>query len=254
MTTRTADPTARTGTWAWAERTGGRLSRAEQVRHAVAFARAVVRARLSRGRPAPASGTLTLAEAPPDSGLARAALAAAQAASSPALLGHCLRSWLYADALAQVDGIEHDRELLFTACVLHDIGLTPPHWGRRAECFGVEGATAAHDLARSHSYPRADDLAEAITLHLQVDVPLRAGAEAHLLHAGTTTDLLGVRARDLPRDIRHRIAGRHPRAGLASEMTGLVARQSRLRPRSRIAVLQRLGFSAAIRAGEHRRA
>jgi hypothetical protein len=229
------------------------LTRAEELRHAIAFARSVVRARLRRRRPPGPAGPVTVAEAPPDSDVAHAALAAAQAASSPALLGHCLRSWLYADALAQVDRIDHDRELLFTACVLHDIGLTPAHWGRRAACFGVEGAMAAHDLALAHGYPRAREVAEAITLHLQVDVRLRDGAEAHLLHIGTTTDLLGVRARDVPGDVRHEIARRHPRDGLASEMAGLVGRQARLRPRSRIAVLHRSGFSAAIRATGRRR-
>jgi hypothetical protein len=44
--------------------------------------------------------------------------------------------------------VAHDPELLYLACVLHDLGLTSAHDGHdaKAACFAVEGARAAHRL------------------------------------------------------------------------------------------------------------
>lgn len=171
------------------------MSRTEEFRYTLALARAAVTAR-RRHRPPSAPPDVVLAEAPPDPAFARAAYEEAAELSSPALLGHCLRAWLYADLLAQTRRLRHDPELLYAACVLHDLGLTDAHRMRRAECFAVEGA-----------------LADAVSLHLNVTVPVRRGPEAHLLHAGTTTDLLGSGLRELPRTARDDVLAHHPGTG-----------------------------------------
>jgi hypothetical protein len=236
------------GTWAWGRRTGGRLGRVEEFRYTLALARALV---VSRRRvPVPdGSRAVALADAPPDSAFARAAYDAARDLSSPALLAHCLRAWLYADLHAQLRGIRHDPELLYVACVLHDLGLTQAHRLQRAGCFAVEGAWAALDLAQTHGYARADDLADAVSLHLDVTVPVERGPEAHLLHAGTTTDLLGVGARALPPAARHAVVARHPGGCVVDELTAALREQAEARPRSRIAVLERrAGFTRRMRA------
>lgn len=217
---------AAVGTWAWSRASGGRLSRTEEFRYTMALARAVVTSRHRRA-PSPLTREVTLAGAPPDSAFARAAHAEAADLWSPALLGHCLRAWLYADLLAQARGLRHDPELLYAACVLHDLALTDAHRQRRTECFAVEGAPAAHDLATAHDYPRSADLAEAVSLHLNVTVPVQQGPEAHLLHAGTTTDLLGRGCRSC-----HGPHGR--RCSTATRATGSSTRcpsPSRSRPR-----------------------
>jgi hypothetical protein len=233
------------GDWSWGTRTGGRLSRAEELRCELGVARAAVGAAFTRrlrtraGHDQVPTRSLVLAETPPDSVFPRAALAAAQDVSSPGLLAHCIRAWLWADLLAQADDVPHDPELLYAACVLHDLGLTETYWCRRAECFAVEGAMAAHDLARENGYPAAESLAEAISLHLNVTVPLRHGAEAHLLHAGTTTDLLGLRLNRIPTPLQVQVLRRHPRESLDAGLLEPVRRQALARPRSRVAVLER---------------
>ncbi len=92
------------GTWAWAERSGGRLSRADRAE----LVRQGVLARLGRltarwERPLPA-------ELPqqPDSALARDADECVRELSSPALYGHCLRTWAFVALFAQRDRVAHD--------------------------------------------------------------------------------------------------------------------------------------------------
>ena len=275
------------GGWDWAARTGGRLRRRDELDQLLRVARPLVAARLRRavGRGAAGRGRAgggavewRVAQSPPDSAFARAASEAAREASSDILLGHCLRTWLWADLVAQADRVRHDPELLYAACVLHDLGLTPAHWGQRreacrsgdrpaldrreacrsgdrpavdrAECFGVEGGLAAYDLATAHGYPHARALGEAISLHLNVEVPLSLGAEAHLLQAGAAMDLFGRRARMLPAPVASQVLARHPRDGFAAEIERLGAAQAEARPRSRIALLRRLGLPDLARRAE----
>src|SRR5665213_171205 len=173
--------TSYVGTWQWAQETQGSLRRQDRMR----LLGQGIAARLARMPSQWRSGilgenaSLTL-PTPPDSALARAADERASELSSPALYGHCLRTWAFATLFAQRDRIEHDEELLYVACVLHDLGLTDKHWGSdpHAKCFAVEGARAAYALVHEHgaSDEQARKVAEAITLHLNVTVPARLGA------------------------------------------------------------------------------
>ena len=61
----------------------------------------------------------------PGSPVARAAYELAATCHTPALLHHVVRSWLWAEAFALVEGRpDADRELLYVAAVLHDLGST----------------------------------------------------------------------------------------------------------------------------------
>ena len=186
------------GTWAWAERTGGRLSRwdrAELVRQGVLARVSRLTARWERPLPAELPQ-------PPDSALAREADERVRELSSPALYGYCMRTWAFAALFAQRDRVAHDPELLYLACVLHDLGLTDAHdcLDPGSACFAVEGARAACDLLRAHGEKegRVRRVAEAISLHLNISVPDRLGAEASLLSKGVMLDVVGRRLRKLP--------------------------------------------------------
>lgn len=240
---------------AWARRTGGRLSRREELAYLLAAARVAV---LARRRPAGGARDgavrpdLDLAERPPDSAFARAAFEASRAADSSAggaVLAHCLRTWLWADVLGRANGLRPDPELLYAACLLHDLGLTPAHRGRRGGCFAVEGGLAALDLATAHGYPHAEALADAVVLHLEVTVPVARGVEAHLLNAGAAADLLRARTHEAGRGVRRAIEERYPADGLEAGVLGPLREQVALRPRSRIGVLERrLGFTRRVLA------
>jgi HD domain len=240
----------RVGTTEWAERTGGRLRRRDQLDQTWKAVRAQVRIRLGKGGGERVEAHVEVAESPPDSAFARAALECCRDLSSEALTAHCLRTWLLGDLIAQVEGLEHDPELFFAATALHDLGLTEAHWCAGSECFAVDGARAAAELADREGYPKAASLAEAISLHLNVEVPVEMGAEAHLLAAGAACDVVGARASELSASARAEVVRMHPRDGFAAELTETIERQATARPRSRIGLLWRLGFKGFIARGD----
>jgi hypothetical protein len=242
----------RTGTLAWARATGGALDRRarfEQLRHAVLARLAALGP--ERRRRAGLPDGIELPEREPDSSLCRDALDLCRETSSAALVGHCLRTWLFATLFAGRDDVAHDDEVLYIACLLHDLGLTPGHWQRdkRARCFAVEGAFAAERfcLERGEASGRAAQIAEAIVCHLNVRVPLECGPETRLLHAGVGLDAVGRRAGEFGSDSVDAVLARHPRVGLADELCELTARQAKVRPESRIGLLTRLGFRGLVR-------
>ena len=240
------------GTWAWAQKTNGTLRGRDRIR----LIGQGVTARLERlpsqlrSRILGESASLRL-PSPPDSQLAREAEERVRELSSPALYCHCLRTWAFATLFAQRDGVEHDEELLYLACLLHDLGLTEGHWGAEAQakCFAVEGARAAHGFLHDHgaSEEGARRVAEAISLHLNVTVPARLGAEAHLLSKGVSLDVVGRRLHQISAPTVGSIGEHWPRGGFAEELVGSTTRQAEMRPGSRSALLHGLGFVGLIR-------
>ena len=82
----------------------------------------------------------------PDTPLIQRALAFAEARSEAYLFNHAARSWLFAVRLGQLQGIDHDQEVVAIGTLLHDLGLTDSCVGTRR--FEVEGADAARTFAR----------------------------------------------------------------------------------------------------------
>ena len=242
-----------TGTLSWARRSGGRLSRRERV----AQVRAGVVAQLGllprpwRRRMAVDPSVALPADAP-GSEVARAAYDRAEQVSPSWLLGHSLRTWLYGELSARSRGVEHDDELFYVICVLHDLGLTDPHDGKNPglECFAVEGARVAGDFLSARGWPeeRAGATAEAICLHLNITVPReRHGPEAHLLNTGAGLDVVGRGLTDLPKERVAEIERRYPRSGFYDGFSGLMAKQAEDRPDSRAALMWKLGFKRYMR-------
>jgi HD domain len=241
------------GSWEWAQRTNGRLGRADQAE----LLRQGVLAQLSRlpaavrRRVIRDADPLTL-PSPPDTALAREAEDRVRELSKPPLYGHCLRTWAFAALFARRDRADHDEELLYLACVLHDLGLTEAHDGRdpSAACFAVEGARAAHTLLCDRQAPedRARTVAEAISLHLNISVPERYGPEAVLLSKGVMVDVVGRRVELLPSESVSDVVARWPREGSGDLLLADTARQAKIRPQSRAALLHRLGFTKLVSA------
>jgi hypothetical protein len=239
------------GTWSWAEQTHGRLRRRDRIE----LARQAVLAQLERipgpwrSRLLDGSRSPRLPD-PPDSHLARAADERVRELSHPGLYAHCIRSWLFASLFADRDRVEHDGELLYLACVLHDLGLTEAHDRRdpSAECFAVEGARAAQRVlcAQGESADRARVVGEAIMLHLNISVPARLGAEAHLLHKGVWLDVAGRSAHRLHPHVLREIVRRWPRDELAESLFAANAAQANARPGSRAAFIQALPGAARV--------
>ncbi len=119
------------GTWDWAEQTAGSLRRRDRLR----LIGQGVSARLAqlpspwRSRLLGEHAPLTLPK-PPDSPLARNADERVRELSSPALYGHCQRTWMFAELFAQRDHVQHDEELLsLTPSASPSRGRAPhTHW------------------------------------------------------------------------------------------------------------------------------
>ena len=77
----------------------------------------------------------------PDSPLITAVIEHAQRLSEPYLFNHAMRSWLFAEAIGGLKGIDYDREVVAIGTILHDIGLTASVSGPNR--FEVNGADAA---------------------------------------------------------------------------------------------------------------
>jgi len=248
----------RTGTLAWARATHGRMRPRDVLGQLTSGLTAQLRVfpkqvRYRRTRRSAASPVLDASLfVTPDSEAATEAGDLARRVLSPAILNHCLRTYVFGKAFAVYDGVRYDDELLYLACLFHDHGLVESYAGTwdRSACFALDGAAAADQFLAVQGWdpPRRDTVAEAITLHLNVVVPVGDGPEAHLLHAGAAYDVAGVRAWDVAETDRAAAVDRHPRAGLKAELGACWARQCDLRPESRAAFLERyLQFSTRIR-------
>src|SRR5215475_10401096 len=60
----------------------------------------------------------------PDNPLITAVIEYAQRLSEPYLFNHVMRSWLFAETIGRIKGIDYDHEVVAIGTILHDIGLT----------------------------------------------------------------------------------------------------------------------------------
>jgi hypothetical protein len=147
--------------------------------------------------------------------LARAALSLAQRTESSPVADHSIRSFLFARLLANQDGsvddAAYDENLLFTACIMHDLGLGTSAPGK--ERFEAEGADLAAGLLRQHGVATGDvdRVWEAIALHSSIGIADRRGLLTYLTHKGVFTD--AGRFTDLQEGLRQQVFAAYPQPG-----------------------------------------
>ena len=204
------------GTLAWTQQRG-KLSLLERWRLRLQGARQRNMARVAR-RPSLLNslGPAVLDDIErPWNALAFAASSAAQALQPPWLLNHGLRSYAWATLLALDDGVAVDRNLLFAACLLHGMGLSSDALPGDT-CFTMRSSRLARAVLQRAGANESQQrcVAEAITLHANLEVSAAQGAEAHLLHAGAALDVIGARSQEIPAWLRLAVLHRYPRLGL----------------------------------------
>jgi hypothetical protein len=240
------------GSMRWAEARHGSLTK----REVFALARQAilaqmndlpsqVRAWLGRGRSG--GSALFSHRDPPGSQLTRDARELSREASPAPLFGHCVRCWYWGDLFAQVDSIAYEPELLYVSCLLHDLALTDgfrPSPVGECRCFALRGGEVAREflLERGAETEFAERVADTISLHMNVQVPKHLGGEAHLLHAAAHLDVAGTRAGDLSAGEIQAVLDAEPREGFAVQFGQYMRREASERPRSRAALLWRLGM------------
>lgn len=178
----------------------------------------------------------------PDSEIARQAEAYLRATSGPSLVNHCLRSYLWGVALADVEKVTYDAELLFVSAALHDLGLVPAL--DTGAPFENDSGTAAHRFAQKQGWGtvRAGSAESAIVLHMAPDVTLDQGAETYLLWHATAADVAGRRLDELPAATVSQVTSAYPWLDFTDHLGGLFADQVRHKPTSRAGQLVDAGL------------
>ena len=253
----TPNPSSRVGTLAWAERSGGILSRRERIgllgdatRLQMRILPAQTRALLGRTNPRAFSVDPDRLRVP-DTMIAREAEALCAEVYKQALLNHCLRSYAWGTILAQRDGLDHDPELLYVTCLLHDLGVTDRYCDTVTgqACFAATGATVAREWSRERGWrePRCTALADAISQHLNPYVAPEHGIEAHLMQAGAGFDVVGMRHWEVATPTVQTVLARHPRLGFKKSFASAMCAQADQHHGTRIHFLYRyMQFGARI--------
>ncbi|WP_131740510.1 HD domain-containing protein [Actinomadura roseirufa] len=133
-----------------------------------------------------------LVPALPDDLVARQAVDYVRWCESEPVANHSFRTYVFATLLAEHEGLtagaDFDPDLLFHACVMHDLGTSPSAPGLTR--FEIEGADMAAEFLTGHGYgtPEIDAVWEAIALHTTPGIAERTSVLAYLTRSGVAGD------------------------------------------------------------------
>jgi HD domain len=85
-----------------------------------------------------------------DSRIAKAPSDLAHSVSPPYLYNHAVRTFLFASLAGKATGQKFDAEMLYLACILHDLGLTEKFQGDLP--FEIQGAEVAKRFLEENGY------------------------------------------------------------------------------------------------------
>jgi hypothetical protein len=188
-----------------------------------------------------------LADVPvPVTPAARAAYNVLSRFSAPALVNHCVRSYLFAASRAALDGLSIDHEVLYVASLLHDLGLEDV-FDSHLIPFEEAGGSVAWVFAVGAGWPldRRDHAAAVIVAHMRGADPA-VDPEGHVLDLATGLDISGRGEEHWPLELRREIVARYPRLDLAARFTACIVDQAERKPQSRAAVAVEEGIAARL--------
>jgi HD domain len=164
--------------------------------------------------------------------LAEAALTIARNSESASVANHSLRSFYFAELLAAregcLDDAAYDRDLLFAATVMHDLGAGSLAKGDAR--FEVEGADLAAAVLREHGVaePDTDRVWEAIALHTSPGIAERRGLLAYLTREGIGIDF--GRRREIVSAWAPQIHAAYPRLKMVPSLVEAIVAQAARSP------------------------
>ena len=166
----------------------------------------------------------------PDSPVISLAIEYARAHSEPYLFNHVMRSWLFAETLAQQGGVEHDTEVLAIATLLHDLGLSPEFDGPLR--FEVQTANAARTFAQSAGLDarRAQLIWDGAALNSTPSIALYKETEVKLCTLGIGLDWGGWGYESLTPQQIGAIVDAFPRLQMKQQFSRAVCRICETRP------------------------
>ncbi|RKT02868.1 HD domain-containing protein [Streptomyces sp. 3211.6] len=171
----------------------------------------------------------------PDTPVAVSAVAYVRSCESEPTANHSIRSYVFAALLAEHEGLkpgaDFDPDLLFHACVLHDLGTSSAAPG--AERFEVEGADMAARFLTGHGYDaQAVDLVwEAIALHATPGIAERRGVLAYLTRRGIGVDF-GIGAEFMTDAQGAAVHHEHPRLDMVTALVDEIVRHAARSPQA----------------------
>jgi HD domain len=152
-----------------------------------------------------------------------------RACETEAVANHSIRSYLFAVMLAEHEGLwpsaEFDPDLLFFACLMHDLGTSPQASGTQR--FELDGADmAATFLTDNGIDASAVELVwEAIALHTSPGIAERHGVLAYLTRGGVGVDF-GRGSEFITGAQGQEIHARHPRLRMATALVDEIVRHA----------------------------
>jgi hypothetical protein len=165
----------------------------------------------------------------PDSKIAREATDIVRQVYPPFLFNHCVRTFWFADRLTAT-GLRFDREIVYIAAILHDIGVLERYdQGRR---FEVDGAQAARDFLEGRGYP-VEKIAvvwDAIALHTVPSIANYKAPEVALVNLGAAADAVGLRVPDLDPKFVRELIKEFPRLDFPNEWLQTLIEYFRKKP------------------------
>jgi len=146
-----------------------------------------------------------------DNPLITAVIEYAQRLSEPYLFNHAMRSWLFAETIGRIQGIDYDHEVVAIGTILHDIGLTSGVSGPNR--FEVNGADAALSFIKGEglSDRRAQLVWDLVALNSTPSLALHKEPEVAVGTMGIGLDYGGFGIDALPTGDVERILGAFPR-------------------------------------------
>jgi hypothetical protein len=203
----------------------------------------------------PVAGTLPgkidlKAWTPPDTRAARDAQQYLQEISSGPMINHSLRTYYFSGIIYELSGLTQsiDKEALYVAAVLHDVGLFQRSPPANEHCFSVGSAREARHIATDAGWneARQDHIAAAITTDINPFVSLdEFGPEAHFMSVGGLVEVLAQEWKAHRENVTERLKC-FPRAGFAAETVRCVRNETKLNPGSRFAYLNPM-FTTMVR-------
>ncbi|KAF2473763.1 uncharacterized protein BDR25DRAFT_301884 [Lindgomyces ingoldianus] len=171
----------------------------------------------------------------PHSEISKAAFELASRLLPPSILNHSIRVYLYAHFLTQPNSIYSSakQDLLFAACILHDIGIVPQYDGHQR--FEVEGADSAAEHLRRFDVKEGDihDVWVAIALHTSPVIAERISELARIVREAVLIDFgkrkslsSGNRNEEDLMKLREGFEEKYPRLGVEKVLGDAVVEQA----------------------------
>jgi hypothetical protein len=165
-----------------------------------------------------------------DSKIATEATELSRTVSPPYLFNHAVRTFLFASLVGKARAQKFDEEVLYLACILHDLGLTERFEGDPP--FEIQGAESARHFLEERAYlkEKIGLVWDGIAMHAS-PIGQYKQPEIALVGQGAGADVLGPNLSQIQKSDAKEIAKAFPRLKFKEEFLKTCASVARKHPR-----------------------